>query len=478
MNTVLNLNSSSFLFYDYETFGIHPALDKPAQFACIRTDINFNIIDTPNEFFCYPPIDYLPDPNSILITGISPLYTRKCGLNEFEFASKICNQFMQPNTCIIGYNNIHFDDEITRNVFYRNFIDPYEWSWKNGNSRWDILDVLRACYALRPKGINWPKSVHNYYPSFKLSDISKSNGIVHDKAHSAISDVFATLQITKLLKKIQPKLFDYFFKYRSKKELLKIIDVYNIKPMIYVSRFFGSLRNNISYIAPILWDPNNSNILISVDLAKDIESLLIYLSDVTVKAINYNYIFQKGIVLIHINRCPILAPINVIGIEDRLRLNINYEVCKRNLFLIRSSVFLKNKLKIINYKVPKLHLENVDLQMYNAFFGNLEKKLIKIIHVFLTKGSLNRRALPVLSNRIKLLLLRCIARNYPHILNVREKLLWKKHCNVVVNSTSIYKYVKKILNLLELNKNDFKKVSLLKDLLKYVYIIKRNIRNI
>ena len=26
---------------------------------------------------------------------------------------------------------------------------------KNGNSRWDLLDLVRACYALRPEGINW-----------------------------------------------------------------------------------------------------------------------------------------------------------------------------------------------------------------------------------------------------------------------------------------------------------------------------------
>jgi hypothetical protein len=32
---------------------------------------------------------------------------------------------------------------------YRNFIDPYAWHWKNGNTRWDVLDVVRLCYALK-----------------------------------------------------------------------------------------------------------------------------------------------------------------------------------------------------------------------------------------------------------------------------------------------------------------------------------------
>lgn len=40
----------TFLFHDYETFGIHPALDRPAQFAALRTDSEFNVIGEP-EFF-------------------------------------------------------------------------------------------------------------------------------------------------------------------------------------------------------------------------------------------------------------------------------------------------------------------------------------------------------------------------------------------------------------------------------------------
>ncbi|XNM88044.1 hypothetical protein ACLK18_11460 [Escherichia coli] len=69
---------------------------------------------------------------------------------------------------ILGYNNVRFDDEVTRNVFYRNFYDPYAWSWQHDNSRWDLLDVMRACYALRPEGINWPEMM-TVYRAFALS---------------------------------------------------------------------------------------------------------------------------------------------------------------------------------------------------------------------------------------------------------------------------------------------------------------------
>jgi exodeoxyribonuclease-1 len=46
---------------------------------------------------------------------------------------------------------------VTRYSLYRNFFDPYAREWQGGNSRWDLIDVVRAAYALRPEGIVWPK---------------------------------------------------------------------------------------------------------------------------------------------------------------------------------------------------------------------------------------------------------------------------------------------------------------------------------
>ncbi|HXK00454.1 MAG TPA: exodeoxyribonuclease I, partial [Buchnera sp. (in: enterobacteria)] len=214
----------TFLFYDYETFGTNPALDKPAQFACVRTDVDFNIIDRSKILFCYPPIDYLPNPEAVLITGITPQYTLVKGSNEFYFSKYIYNILNIGNTCVVGYNNIRFDDEITRNIFYRNLIDPYDWSWKNGNSRWDLLDVLRAYYALRPQGINWPKNKFGM-PSFKLEDISKANKISHILVHNALSDVYATISLAKLLKEKNKRLFQFLFQNRAKKTLLSLINI-------------------------------------------------------------------------------------------------------------------------------------------------------------------------------------------------------------------------------------------------------------
>lgn len=148
-------NQPTFFFFDYETWGTNPAKDRPSQFAGVRTDENFNIIGEPLVMYCQPPADYLPSPEAALITGITPQKAVQEGLPEPEFIDKIHAELSKPNTTSLGYNSIRFDDEVTRYTCYRNFIDPYAWSWQNGNSRWDLLDVLRACHALRPEGVEW-----------------------------------------------------------------------------------------------------------------------------------------------------------------------------------------------------------------------------------------------------------------------------------------------------------------------------------
>ena len=197
-------------WHDYETFGIDPRRDRPCQFAGIRTDEDLNIIDDPVEIFCQPAPDFLPDPGSCAITGISPQHALTKGVPEAEFCARIAREFMEPGTCVAGYNSIRFDDDVTRHLFYRCFYDPYEREYKNGNSRWDIIDLLRMTQALRPEGINWPQN-DDGSPSFRLQLLTAANGIAHVGAHDALADVRATLAMAQLVKQKQPKLYDYLW---------------------------------------------------------------------------------------------------------------------------------------------------------------------------------------------------------------------------------------------------------------------------
>ena len=162
----------SFYFHDYETFGTDPALDWPAQFAGIRTDAELNEVGEPLNIFCQLPNDHLPNPLACLITGLTPQRVNELGMIEPDFIRRIHAELMVPGTCALGYNTLRFDDEVTRNILYRNFYDPYAREWQNGNSRWDLIDLVRLTAALRPDGIEWP-SREDGCKSFRLEDITR-----------------------------------------------------------------------------------------------------------------------------------------------------------------------------------------------------------------------------------------------------------------------------------------------------------------
>lgn len=265
--------TATFYIHDYETFGKSPSLDRPAQFAGVRTDMDFNIIEEPLVIYCAPADDYLPEPEAVMITGITPQVARAKGVNEAEFTRQIHQAFSVAGTCILGYNNIRFDDEVSRNIFYRNFYDPYAYSWQNGNSRWDLLDVMRACYALRPDGIVWPEN-EDGFPSFRTEHLTRANGVEHTQAHDAMSDVYATIAMAKLVKQAQPRLFDFLLQHRNKHKLNALIDVADMTPLVHVSGMFGAARGNTSWVSPLAWHPDNKNAVIMCDLAGDMTPLL------------------------------------------------------------------------------------------------------------------------------------------------------------------------------------------------------------
>ena len=168
--------SITLYWHDYETFGADPARDRPAQFAGQRTDLDLNPVGEPLVVYCKPASDMLPQPEACLVTGITPQLAFQQGIIEAEFIAQIHKELAKPNTCTVGYNNLRFDDEFTRYTLYRNFYDPYAREYRNNNSRWDIIDMARMCYALRPAGIEWPKDEEGV-PSFKLENLTQANGL-------------------------------------------------------------------------------------------------------------------------------------------------------------------------------------------------------------------------------------------------------------------------------------------------------------
>ena len=250
----------TFYWYDYETFGVDPRKDRPAQFAGRRTRLDFSPLsgDIGEIFYCRPTDDQLPNPESCLLTGITPQCCAEKGVCESEFADLIWERLNTPGTVSIGYNTLGFDDEVNRFLFWRNFLDPYTHSWAKGCSRWDLFPVVCAAWALRGDTIKWPRWEDIdpiKYPKaegrkgvcFKLEFLTKANGIEHGHAHDALSDVEATIGMAKLLAEREPKLWRWAFENRTTAKVSAAVA--DMKPVVWVTPKFGIARGCTGIVA-------------------------------------------------------------------------------------------------------------------------------------------------------------------------------------------------------------------------------------
>jgi exodeoxyribonuclease I len=322
--------SSSFFWHDYETFGASSTQDYPAQFAGLRTDTELQPHEeAPLDIFCQPPPAYLPEPQACAITGITPQYAQRIGVPEPEFATRIHSELSQPGTISAGYNSMRFDEEFTRQLFWRNGLDVYTREYANGNARFDLIDVLRMAYALRPEGMAW--ATLDGRASFKLSALSAENKVTHEQAHNALSDVHATIALARLLKNAQPKLWAHALSMRHKASAAALLDYLNAKPVLHVSQRFSAERGCLAMVLPIAVHPNRSNQIIVVDLDTDPSALIaldadeiadrLYVASADLPADE----LRLPLKLVHLNRCPMLAPLSALKGVDCTRIRLDVE---------------------------------------------------------------------------------------------------------------------------------------------------------
>ncbi|VFP86245.1 Exodeoxyribonuclease I [Buchnera aphidicola (Cinara pseudotaxifoliae)] len=466
----------NFIFYDYETFGKNVSVDRIAQFCSIEVDSEFKKFSKKKIFFCYPPIDYLPDPESILITKILPQYTHKYGINEYFFAKKIYKIFSQKNICIVGYNNINFDNLITRNLFYRNLFDPYEWSWKNGNFTWDIINILRAFYIFHPNTMIWPSDV-NGIVSFKLFDITKINKIKHFNTHDAYSDVLATFLVAKYLYEKNKCFFLFLYKISHKKYILSFIYKNHNKPFFYLSSYFGSKNRNLGCVMIIGSHPNYKNTFIVIDLSVCLKKIFYLYSSIEYHKITIKNLFDCGIKIIYLNKSPLLFSYSSLSQYDCNRVQINYTLCQKNFFLLQNNIHIKNWIiSFFTCTVPKKIVLDVDLMLYKNFFSSKDKSLFVLLHKRCPLKWINWYP-KFIDNRIREIFFRIKARNFLYLLNNREKKSWKKHCKNKINSNFINTYLDNIKKL-QLQQAKEENLFVLKKLILYTKKIEYEINHI
>jgi len=425
---------SSFLWHDYETFGARPMIDRPSQFAAQRTDIRLNCIGEPVVWYCSPADDVLPHPMACLITGITPQDARRRGVAEASFAQNILDEMMQPGTCSVGYNSIRFDDTVTRNLLYRNLRDPYEREYKNGNSRWDLIDLARMYYALRPDDIQWPMHEAGK-PSFRLEDLSAANDIAHEGAHDALADVRATIDLARLFRKIQPRLFDWGLGLRNPRQVMNLLDPVDPRPLLHTSSKIPATRGCTSLVLPLAVMPERPKSVIVFDLMADPTPLIQQNAEVihdlvfTPAADMPEGIERLPLKAIHSNHVPMVAPATTLKGVDLQRIQLDPDRCRQHAARLTAS------LASIRHKVLEVfsasyadsqETNDPDLMLYSGgFFSSVDRHLMKKVLEVPAKN-LGGHSWSFQDKRLPSMLFRYRARNYPGTLSMEEADLWNK----------------------------------------------------
>ncbi|MBO9515065.1 MAG: exodeoxyribonuclease I [Variovorax sp.] len=425
----------TFLWHDYETFGAVPRRDRPAQFAAIRTDAELNEIGEPLMIYCKPAPDYLPSPEACLITGITPQECLARGVPEHEFAAQIERAFSQPGTIGVGYNTIRFDDEVTRFLFWRNLIDPYAREWQNDCGRWDLLDVVRLTYALRPDGIEWPRKADGSQ-SFKLEDLARANGLVHEAAHDALSDVRATIALARLIRDRQPRLFDFAFSLHRKDRVASELGLpatrESMRPFLHVSGMFPAERGCLAVMWPLASHPTNKNELLAWDLAHDPSELgSLDVETMRLRLFTRGAELPEGVVRlpikgIHLNKSPmVVGNLRTLAPQMAARWGIDMDAALHHAAIAAQLPDMSAIWPQV-FARPKEDTPDVDEDLYGGFVGNGDRRRLTQLRA-LAPAQLAQARTGFDDQRLEELFFRYRARNFVETLSEEETERWEAH---------------------------------------------------
>ena len=421
----------TFFFYDLETSGLSARQDRIMQFAGIRTDMKLNQIGEPINVLVKLNDDTLPSPEAVMVTGITPQQTLQDGINEAEFAKMLINDIFTSETIAVGFNNIRFDDEFTRYLLWRNFYEPYEWSYKDGRSKWDLLDVVRMTRALRPDGINWPVDDKGVATN-RLELIANLNGIDHIKAHDALSDVDALIAVTKLIRDKQPQLYDYLLKMRDKKQVKKLVNLDNKQPFIYVSGRYDAQFNKATIAFPLTAGSNGNVIVYDLRYdptpfinigSKELEEKLF----ATWEQRQSDGFVKLPVKQLQYNRAPAVAPMCVLEQGDGWKkIGLDEATIKKyREILLSVPSFAENIRTIYENREQFKKSSDPEAQLYDGFVSDGDKMRIETVR----NASGNELAdfhPNFVDERLEPLLLHYKARNFPKSLSEQEAIIWEK----------------------------------------------------
>lgn len=444
------------------------------QFAGQRTDENFKPIGEPDNWLIKLTDEILPDPDAVLITGITPQKTLEEGYSEAEFLKLFNENVCQPDTIILGFNSIRFDDEFMRYTLWRNFYDAYEWQWQDGRSRWDLLDVARMVRTLRPEGIEWPVDDKGQ-PTNRLELLTKANKLDHQNAHDALSDVYATIEVAKLLKQKQPQMFDYLLKMRDKNEVKKLVNLDDKNPFVYTSGRYDAEYEKTTVAFP-LTAGKNGNVVV-YDLRYD-PTDFVSLSEKEVSGKLFagweerkkEDFVKLPVKQLQYNHCPAVAPLGVLTQNDGWKkIQLDEATIQKNLKTLLTHPDFAERVRSAFETKPDFKTEpDVDFQLYDGFVGDSDKAKMKVVRAA-DVNVLADTTPGFVDERLSKLLPRYKARNFLKTLSETEQTDWERYrherlAKGLTGQLSIEKYMSRLQELAVLKQADDRAEFLLQEL--------------
>lgn len=421
----------TFFWYDLETSGTDPRGDRIMQFAGQRTTLELEPVGEPVNLLIRMAPDILPQPDAILITGITPQMTLADGITEAEFLRIFTSDIAAPGTIFVGYNTIRFDDEFMRFLHYRNFYDAYAWQWRDDRGRWDLLDVVRMTRALRPDGISWP--VVDGKATNRLALITKANGIDHDNAHDALADVQACIEVARLINERQPKLFKYLFSIRGKQAVAQLVG--RGSPFVYSSGKYDGRYEKTTVAVQLCPHPVSQGSLV-YDLRHDPSQFLALSPEELAERWQWtrdeNAPARLPIKSLQYNRCPAIAPLAVLDAASADRLHLDVELVAKHHDVLREHPdFIERVLAarqlLDERRSATPHVVPADERLYDGFFDEADAQLMSVVRAA-SPGELSDITRDFHDERLREIAPLYKARNYPKLLSNEERAAWDAHC--------------------------------------------------
>ena len=361
----------NYVFYDFETTGLDTKFSQPIQIAAIAVDEDFNQIDDPINVRCRLKDGVIPNPSALLVHKV-PIDILKNEQSFYSMMDFIYNKFSSWGPAIfIGYNSIRFDEEVLRSSFFQSLYDPYLTN-TNNNTRTDLFKIILGLSSLDENILNIPMNEKNK-PSYKLENIAKNNNIEHLSAHDALSDVYATIGIAKIIKEKSPAYWNECMKISSHKKMMEYL--------ISDDYFFAASEHsaaNLTFkpISLLTANPNNQKELAFFDLENDPKK---YCDSSVSGIISLIESKQKIVRLYQSNKSPIIISASFLRSKNLLS-DKEDNIFKERSELIKNNDSFINKLnhalveRYEDFQITRSPSDFLEEQIYNGEFYSSEDK--------------------------------------------------------------------------------------------------------